>query len=147
MKHQCPACRLEFTGRSDAIFCGSTCKSRYRLAQRNSGAAGATKIDDDVQVANHPLVVAVKAELAAAGRLESVEGAAAISLACAMCTPRVGSAAFVAASKELSRTMKAALKGAPLKNVGAKLAVVRPADELTTRRTKRRKAGYRSHSE
>ena len=92
-------------------------------------------------VENHPLVLAVKAELAAAGRLESMVGAAAIGLACAMCTPRVGNAAFVAASKELSRTMAEALKGAPV-SVGFRPTIARPVDELTTRRTKRIKRGY-----
>jgi hypothetical protein len=70
-------------------------------------------------------------------------GAAAISLAASMCAPRVGNAAFVAASKELSRTMKAALKGAPPVSVGSKLTIAHPVvDELTTRRSKRIKRGY-----
>jgi acyl dehydratase len=65
-------------------------------------------------------------------------GAAAISLASAMCGHGLGSAAFVATSKELSPTMAAATKGAPVD----KLAVVRPPDDLTARRTKRQKRGY-----
>ena len=136
MRNQCPVCGREFTGRSDKIFCSSTCKGRNHVAPRASNPA----ILSDLPPSDHPLVLAVKAELAAAGRLDSMEGAAAVGLACAMCAPRVGNAAFVAASKELSRTMAEALKCAPV--MGSKLAVVRPVDELTTRRTKRIKRGY-----
>jgi hypothetical protein len=138
MRNQCPVCGREFTGRSDKVFCGSTCKSRYHLGQLGSFPEKTGKLSPPVE--NHPLVCAVKRELASAGQLDSMLGATAISLAAAMCTPRVGNAAFVAASKELSRTMAEALKGAPV--MGSKLTIARPVDELTTRRTKRQKRGY-----
>jgi hypothetical protein len=138
MRNQCPVCGREFTGRSDKIFCSSTCKGRNHVAPRASNPA----ILSDLPPSDHPLVLAVKAELAAAGRLDSMEGAAAVGLACAMCAPRVGNAAFVAASKELSRTMHAALKDAPI-SVGFRPTIARPVDELTTRSTKRQKRGYR----
>ena len=142
MRHLCKFCRREFTGRSDAIYCGSTCKSREKVALRKSGITGTAKIDDDMQVANHPLVMACRRELEAAGRMDSVQAAAAVGLASAMCSNHLGPAAFVATSKELSRVMAAALKGAPL----GKPTIVRPVDDLTSRRTKRQKAGYSSHS-
>jgi hypothetical protein len=139
MRGQCPLCGREFSGRSDKIYCGPTCRSRNSLAPR----ANASPDPHLPPVEDHPLVVATRAELAAAGREGTALGAAAIALACAMCAPRVGNAALVAASKELSRTMKAALRGAPPVNVGSpKLAVVRPVNELTSRRTKRQKRGY-----
>jgi hypothetical protein len=135
-KGQCPVCGREFVGRTDKIFCSSTCKGRPRAP------SGPNKCSVE-PVSDHPLVVAVKAELASAGRLDSALGAAAIGLASAMCAPRVGNAAFVAASKELSRTMKAALKGAPPVSVGSKRTIAHPVvDELTTRRSKRIKRGY-----
>jgi hypothetical protein len=137
MRRQCPVCGREFSGRSDKIYCGPTCRSRNSLAPREVSSGV------DAPVEDHPLVVATRAELMAAGRLDTVLGAAAVSLAAAMCAPRVGNAALVAASKELSRTMKLALKGAPPANTDSpKLAVGRPVDELTSRRTKRQKRGY-----
>jgi hypothetical protein len=138
MRRQCPVCGREFTGRSDKIYCGSTCRSRNSLAPQEVSAG------TDTPVADHPLVVATRRELEAVGRLDTVEGALAIGLASAMVQPRVGSAAMVAASKQLSVAMKAALKGAAPVTAGSKppVRLVDPVDELTTRRTKRQKAGY-----
>jgi hypothetical protein len=138
MRHTCKYCRRKFDARSDAIFCSPTCKARNHDAPRNAQNRKTT-----TPVSEHPFVLATRRELEAAGRLDSLLGVAAVNLAEAMCAPRKRNSEMVALSREFSRTVKAALKGAPV----GKLAVVRPVDELTTRRTKRQKRGYAGRSD
>ena len=141
MRHECHWCALEFTGQRNAKFCGQKCRNSNRRA--TSGVPQHTPRTNRSarDFSQHPLVVAVKTELAAAGRLETVGGGLAVKVALLMADPDSSGAGLVGLSKELTRTMTEALKGAPV--AGQKLAVVRPVDELTVRRgARRQKLGY-----
>jgi hypothetical protein len=133
MQRQCEECGRKYTARrSTSKYCTTKCRSQhYNYEQRRNQPPGDPALED------HPLLVAVRKELEAAGRLDSTEGMLVIGLARQMVDPSISNAALVAASKELSRVM-AEMRG-------RKPTVVRspsPPDELTVRRSERVKRGY-----
>lgn len=83
---------------------------------------------------DHALVNAVRAELEAAGRLDSVLGQVALLLAARMCDYDTGSGTATV-STELRSVMAAALRDAP--------AAGDPIDELRRRRDRKRGARRR----
>lgn len=98
----CEHCGTEFQAvRRTARFCSNTCRSRARRA-RHGNAAGVDDSDSD-------LVVQVKADLEAAGRLDSFAGRLAVQLARNLSASDATGVAGL--SKELRTVMAAALEG------------------------------------
>jgi len=115
----CASCGRQFEAqRSTARYCGSTCRSRaHRAPVVSVGQA-------------NPLREAVRQELEAAGRLETVLGQQALMLADRLAAQGDTGSAVAALSRELRAVMEAALADAP--------AAADALDELAERR--RRKA-------
>jgi len=134
MKRECQRCGRKFScQRSSAKWCSDRCKMQNHFDPRPRS----TQVVE-IPVADHPLVIATRRELEAAGALNSPLAAAAIILAEVIADPATRGAGMAAASRELSKTMAAAL--------GRKPTVARapdPVDELTVRRSQRQKRGYR----
>lgn len=108
MQRACDSCAEFYTAvRSTSRFCSDTCRKR---GQR--GHIAAVPVTPDVPPVVTGTVAATRAELAAADRLGTYLGAAALALAVRIdeSTAVMGFAALV---KELRSTMVEALKGAP----------------------------------
>jgi hypothetical protein len=124
MRRTCIVCRAHFEAkRRDAATCSATCRSN-----RRNGAARTNIVET-------PLVRATKAELEAAGKLDTRLGQQALILAARMSGTQTA-AGVGTLSKELDRVVAAA--------VGA-IAAAKPAsskgddvDELRTRRDNKR---------
>ena len=121
MQRTCAVCGRDFDAkRKDAITCGATCRSN-----RRNGKSATTPTDT-------PLVRATRAELEAAGKLDTRHGQQALVLAARMSTGTgVGPL-----SKELDRVMAAAIgytpAAAPTAGQGDEV------DELRARRDAKR---------
>ena len=104
-------------------FCSGTCRKRNLRAPRPRLAETSPAAED------YALLAATRAELEAAGRLDSMLGQVALLLAERMCEFDTGSGT-AALSKELRAVMVAAVQGAP--------AAADPVDELRARRDRKR---------
>lgn len=127
MRQTCARCGTSFEAkRATARYCGSSCRS---LATRER------KQDGLVEVATAPdmpsVLAAVRTELAAANRLDSVAGAAAQALAVRIDAQAETGAAVASLTRQLHATMAEALRDAP---------VADGLDELRARREARRLA-------
>lgn len=101
MQKLCAVCGHSYeTKRKDSITCSATCRSR----KRNMLPAGAS--------ADNSLVKATKAELEAAGKLDTRLGQQALILAARMSGTETPSGVGTL-SKELDRVMAAAIGAAP----------------------------------
>jgi hypothetical protein len=103
-----PECTVEFEPkRSTARFCGPTCRQRASRAR----AAAAESVEADVEQGknDHPLVKAVRDELASADAENTFSGQLALQLARKLTNPEEKAA--TALSKELRTVMAAALAG------------------------------------
>lgn len=124
MDAQCAACGVAFEAqRATAKYCGATCRKRGNRRGEVVVLAAAPVVG---------LVEATRGELAAAGRLDTVLGQQALTLAERITNPRDTGSAIAALSRELSRVMAEAVKGA---------AAADPLDELRARRDRIRSAG------
>ena len=120
MERSCNACGAPYEAvRASSQYCGDTCKKR---AQRGYTPPATTSTGSGT-------ATAVRAELTAAGRLDTHLGAAALALADRIdnATAVMGFAALV---KELRATMEAATAGA--------VEAMDPVDELRARRDDKR---------
>lgn len=125
MKATCAGCGLDFEAkRSTAQYCSSTCRSRGNRKK----PAEATALEP-----SSSLVDATRAELVAAGRLDSMLGQQALVLAGRIGSPFDTGAGMAALSKELRALMLEATKGAAV--------AADPLDELRARRDRIRSAG------
>ena len=98
MQRSCSVCGRDFEAkRKDAITCSATCRSN-----RRNGKSAIGNVDT-------PLVKATRAELQAAGKLDTRLGQQALVLAAAM-SAGAGAGPL---SKELDRVMEAAIGFAP----------------------------------
>jgi hypothetical protein len=112
----------------DSKWCGSTC----RAAHSKRPIAAVAQIADDAirSVAKSPLVVAVEAELIAAGRLNTAKGWIALAAVDRLSSSGLDTASgFAALLREARACLDDALEG------GA--AADDPLEELHARRTKR----------
>lgn len=129
MTRNCAVCRRPFeASRPNAKFCGSTCR------KRNARGVTAPEMGSNVEAESDeptPLVEATTAELAAAGKLDTMLGQLALALAKRMGGEVTGIAAL---SKELRSVTDAALG---VKTSGAS-AVADDVDELRARRDAKR---------
>lgn len=125
----CEVCQRPFVGRqARQRFCSPTCRSRGHrgtVIVQTPAHPAAEQVPDE----QTGLVLAVRKELEAAGRLDTMLGQSAMLLAQQMCSNRValGSAAL---NKELRATMASALQGAEVADD--------PVDELRRRRDAKR---------
>jgi hypothetical protein len=134
MRVRCSVCGKPFEAqRPTAKYCGSTCRVRQsRKAKPAPDPASETPVVTPIkplETVEDSLVTAVKADLEAAGRLETALGRQALRLA-----ERMGSAfdtgsAIAALSRELRAVMAEALSGG--EKAGDSL------DELAARRVKK----------
>jgi hypothetical protein len=127
VQRTCDVCGRDFEAkRKDAKTCSATCRSNKRNMSAPTDAG-----DGEA----NSLVKATKAELEAAGKLDTMLGQQALALAKRMSGEVTGIAAL---SKELSRVMSAAVANTP----GAGSApVADEIDELRKRRNAKRAAG------
>lgn len=120
MRRKCEACGRPYEAtRSNQRMCSSTCRSR-----KARGAAPAPRGES-------PLVKATKAELVAAGKLDSMLGQQAIALAARMSTETSGGVAGL--SRELRTVMAAAIGSVPAATPAP--GAGDEIDELRARRT------------
>lgn len=128
MQRTCDVCGRDFEAkRRDAKMCSATCRSNKRNMSAPSDAG-----DDG----GNSLVKATMAELEAAGKLDTMLGQQALSLARRMSSEATGVAAL---SKELSRVAAAALANVP--GAGSSTTAADEVDELRKRRNAKRAAG------
>jgi hypothetical protein len=112
----CDVCGRPYEAkRVSSRFCSGTCRKRNLRAPRPRLAETSPAAED------YALLAATRAELEAAGRLNSMLGQVALLLAERMCEFDTGSGT-AALSKELRAVMAAAVQGAP--------AAADPVDEL-----------------
>lgn len=124
MQRTCDVCGRDFEAkRKDAKTCSATCRSN----KRNLSAP-----PDPGEVGSNSLVKATTAELEAAGKVDTMLGQLAISLAGRMSGTTTGLAAL---SKELRSVIDAALG---VKTTGSPAAVVDVVDEVRARRDAKR---------
>jgi hypothetical protein len=130
MRVRCSACGKPFEAeRSTAKFCGATCRKRQsRKAGPVADMPDPTPIAPP-ETAKDSLVDAVKADLKAAGRLDSALGRQALRLAERMGSTFDTGSAIAALSRELRAVMAEALQN------GAKAAD--GLDELAARRAQK----------
>jgi hypothetical protein len=112
--------------RSDSKFCGSTCKAR----QHSRPVEAVSEVVDLPPAAPSRLVVAVSAELEAAGRASTAKGLMALMLAEAFANPLNNGSQQAALMRELRACLEAALEGAKIADD--------PLDELRRRRALKR---------
>ena len=121
MQRSCSVCGRDFEAkRKDAITCSATCRSN-----RRNGKSAIGNVDT-------PLVKATRAELQAAGKLDTRLGQQALVLAAAM-SAGAGAGPL---SKELDRVMEAAIGFAPPRAPAA--GAGDEVDELRARRDAKR---------
>lgn len=124
MQRICDVCGVDFEAkRKDAKTCSATCRSN----KRNQSAP-----PDPTEVVGNSLVKATVTELEAAGKVDTMLGQLAISLAGRMSGTTTGIAAL---SRELRSVIDAALG---VKTPGASGVVVDDVDELRARRDAKR---------
>lgn len=106
MTRNCDTCGAAYVAQSSrSRFCSTRCRvQNHRKSLGREYVLTPPPAD--------PLLAAVRADLVAAGRLNSVLGQAAVRLAEKMSDSHTG-AALAALSKELRNTMEAALRSAP----------------------------------
>jgi len=123
---KCESCGRSYQAKnSRSRFCGQTCYRRHSRANPKPKPVAAARVEA-------ALVDAVRVELEAAGRLDSVAGQSALRLAEKMCGSADTGSGLAALSRELRGTMAEALQGA---NVADDLV-----DELKRRRDAKRAA-------
>lgn len=121
MQRSCAVCGRDYEAkRKDSITCSATCRSN-----RRNGASITNPVDS-------PLVKATRAELEAAGKLDTRHGQQALVLAARMST----GSGVGPLSKELDRVMAAATGIAPSTTPGAGQGD--DVDELRARRDAKR---------
>lgn len=110
MTHVCPVCGREFEGNTRARFCGPTCRAKSHKAK----AAGVVlPLPTPAATADvHPLLRATMDNLAAADRLDTPLGLAAVELAYRMSQPLQTGSSVAALVREYRVTLSEALKGA-----------------------------------
>jgi hypothetical protein len=122
----CDVCGVEHVARRpNSRYCGATCRQRARRA--GMARAGVVRLPPPTDT---PLLAAVQAELEAAGQADSWLGRAALMLALRLGDPACPTAAVAPLSKELTATMRVALKDV--------LVRADPLDELRRRRDGKR---------
>jgi len=132
----CASCgRSLASQRSDARYCGDTCKKRGQKAQRAAQAAGiaperGVTPESGVEA---PLVVSVRSALAEADREASVAGQVALELAVRVANRKELGSSVASLAKQLRETMAEALAGVAV--------AADPLDELRARRDVKRNAG------
>lgn len=128
----CAYCGNPFEGqKSSAKYCSGTCRAKF---SKNGGPelpppSPVVEVDHQVE----GLMDAVRSELDAAGRLNSMVGQHALELANRIVNAPGMNAGVAAMSKELSRVMSEALR--------TSTTTVNPLDELRARRDRKRRAG------
>jgi hypothetical protein len=136
---EAPECGREFEPqRSTAKFCNATC--RQRAARARKAAEVSVEADAAAGKADHPLVRAVRKELADADVEKSFNGQLALQLAHKLTDPTEKAA--TALSKELRTVMAAALEGRSAEPAAedADDEPAEPDDEVTKARRAREEA-------
>lgn len=132
-----PECTVEFEpARSTARYHSATC--RQRAARARKAAEESVEADQERGEEDHPLVKAVREELAGAGRENTFNGQLALQLARKLTNPEEKAA--TALSKELRTVMAAALEGRPPEPAEAEGEEPDPEDEVTKARRARDEA-------
>ena len=134
MQRSCDVCGTTYEAqRSAARYCSGTCAKR---AQRGGIARSRSAPHRPPPASLRPvsgLLDAVRAELAAADRTNTVAGQLALELARRIAEAPPMNTGVAALSKQLQATIAQALAGAPAPGRG-------PVDELKSRRDRKRRA-------
>lgn len=111
LRCQAPGCVADFEAkRATAKFCSSTCRSRANRARpARGGSVTALFGKADFRSA---LELRVYLQLEDAGRLDTIAGQQALTLAAQLAHPSITASGSAAVSKELSRVVDEALAGA-----------------------------------
>jgi len=129
----CPGCSRSYVAKSPkSVTCSDRC--RKRMSRGTPVRDRPVPISGDVTPVESGIVTATRAELEAAGRLDTAIGQAALALAEIMGTQGETASGRTAAAREWRATMAEALRAAvPL--------VADPVDELARRREEKLAAG------
>ena len=127
MQRKCESCgRSYVAARPNSKFCGDTCRKR---AQRSPKKPTAKPVESIPSIPSGLEAVAAR-ELAAADRLDTVLGQAALVLARRIESPMETGASIASMTKQLRETLADALKGAA--------QAADPLDEIRARRESKR---------
>jgi len=130
MQRNCASCGVLYDAkRPNSKYHNDTCRKRAQRAP----VKPAEMPPPPLLLGNAPLTAAVRSELTAAARLDSMLGQAALALAGRIDSPHESGASVASLVKQLRETMVDALKGAE------KAADV--LDEIRARRDRKRSAG------
>lgn len=148
-----PGCRIRFEPkRSTAKYCSATCRQRARRGTKPPAKPKPEKAEPKSQAPkrseseqtktsaadNHELVVALRAELEAAGAIDSFEGQLAVELARRLVQPD-SSASSLADKVRAARAAALEQAGAPATGGGEEPAAEED-DEVTRARSRREEA-------
>lgn len=126
----CDHCGVAYEAkRKTSRFCGVNCRNRHarhpELAVLDGGSGSPTP-GGGSPASTSPTVDAVRRELAAVDRLDSIAGSAALQLAAALDSPTETGSAKASLARQLVATLEVAMKGVKVADD--------PLDELKRRR-------------
>ncbi len=139
-QRKCDSCGKSYVAkRANSRYCGATCRKRGQRSGsvKNAGKPKAGKVPESLDQLGEMLgadfVGSIRAELEAAGRLESSLGQQALLLARKLGTPMDTGSSSASLSRELRAVMAEALRGVA--------GVADPLDELGALRVRKLAAG------